>query len=58
MPRRIAVVTDVTAFLDLRANLLTEQGYDVHPFKETKTARQGVRDLRPDASIFDVRREN
>ena len=58
MPRRSAVVNDATAFLDLMVDLLTEEGYDVHPFKETKTARQGVRDLRPDAIILDVRMEN
>src|SRR6266571_3492867 len=58
MPRRIAVVNDDTAFLDLMVALLTEEGYEAHPFKETKTAYQGVRDLRPDVIILDVRMEN
>ena len=34
---------------------MTEERYDVHPVKETKTACQGVRDRRPDAIILDVR---
>jgi two-component system, OmpR family, response regulator VicR len=58
MPRRIAVVNDDTAFLDLMVELLTEEGYEAHPFKETTTAYQGVRDLRPDVIILDVRMEN
>jgi DNA-binding response OmpR family regulator len=58
MPRRIAVINDDTAVLDLMVDLLTEEGYDVHPFKETKTAYQGVRDLRPDVIILDVRMGN
>ena len=58
MPRRIAVVNDDTAFLDLMVELLTEEGYETHPFKETTTAYQGVRDLCPDVIILDVRMEN
>jgi DNA-binding response OmpR family regulator len=58
MPRRIAVVNDDTAFLDLMVDLLTEEGYEAHPFKETTTAYQGVRDLRPDVIILDVRMGN
>ena len=58
MPKRIAVVNDDTAFLDLMAELLTEEGYEVHPFRETKAAYQGVHNLRPDAIILDVRMEN
>ena len=54
MARRIAVVNDDTAFLDLMVELLTEEGYDVHPFKEATTAYQGVRDLRPDVIILDL----
>jgi hypothetical protein len=37
---------------------LTEKDYDVHPVKETKTACQGVRDLRLDVIILDVRLDN
>jgi DNA-binding NtrC family response regulator len=55
MPRRNAVVSHDTAFLDLMVDL---EGHDLHPFKETKTACQGVRDLRPDVIILDVRMGN
>jgi ADP-heptose:LPS heptosyltransferase len=34
-------------------DLLTEEGHDLHPFQETKTVCQGLRDLRPDV-IIDV----
>jgi CheY-like chemotaxis protein len=53
MPRRSAVVDD-SAFLDLMIDLLTEEGYDAHRVKETKTACQGVRALHPDAIVRDV----
>jgi CheY-like chemotaxis protein len=58
MSRRSAVVNDATAFLDRMVDLLTEERYDVHPVKETQTACQGVRGLRPDAIILDVRMDN
>lgn len=58
MAQKIAAINDDTVFLDLLRELLTEEGYEVHLFKEANHAFERVRDLKPDAIILDIRMDN
>lgn len=58
MAKRIAVINDDTAFLELMSTLLSEEGYEAHIFRESKSAYQEARELGPDAIILDIRMES
>ena len=58
MAKRIAVINDDTTFLELMSTLLSDEGYEAHIFRESKSAYQGARDLGPDAIILDIRMES
>ena len=58
MPKRIAVVDDEPSFLDLLQEVLSDDGYEAHPFPGGVADYQRVRDLAPDAIILDIRMEN
>ena len=55
MATRVAVINDDTAFLELMNELLLEEGYEAHCYKEGVAAYQQVRKLDPAAIILDVR---
>ena len=52
---RILVVDDNTANLQLLTNLLTEQGYTVHPASDGELALEFVRSTLPDLILLDIR---
>ncbi|MBI4793410.1 MAG: response regulator, partial [Deltaproteobacteria bacterium] len=52
---RILLVDDTTANLQLLTNLLTEQGYIVHPASDGKLALEFVRTTLPDLILLDIR---
>jgi len=52
---RILVVDDTTANLQLLTNLLTEQGYIVHPASDGELALEFVQSTQPDLILLDVR---
>ncbi len=58
MPRRIAVVDDEPSFLDLLQEVLSDEGYEAHPFPGGAADYPRVRDLAPDAIILDIRMED
>ena len=58
MSTRIAVIDDDPACRELLHDLLGEEGYAVHLFPDSATARRCLRDLAPAAIILDVRLEN
>ena len=55
MATRVAVINDDTAFLELMYELLLEEGYEAHCYKEGVAAYEQVRKLDPAAIILDVR---
>jgi DNA-binding response OmpR family regulator len=55
MATRIAVINDDTAFLELMHELLLEEGYEAHCYKEGVAAYEQVRTLDPAAVILDIR---
>lgn len=54
-PSRILVADDTTANLQLLTNLLTEQGYAVHPASDGELALEFVRATLPDLILLDIR---
>lgn len=58
MPRRIAVVDDEPSVLDLLQEVLSDEGYEAHPFLGGAADYPRVRDLAPDAIILDIRMED
>ena len=54
MATRVAVINDDTAFLELMKELLLEEGYEAHCYKEGAGAYEQVRALDPDAIILDI----
>ena len=52
---RILVVDDTTGNLRLLENLLTEQGYTVHPASDGKLALRFVQEILPDLILLDIR---
>lgn len=58
MAKRIAIINDDTAFLNLMHELLTDEGYEVQLFREANRAYEGVREMRPDAIVLDIRMES
>lgn len=52
---RILVVDDTTANLRLLTDLLTEQGYTVHPASDGELALEFVRSILPDIILLDIR---
>jgi CheY-like chemotaxis protein len=58
MARTIAIINDDTVFLDLMHDLLSEEGYTVKPFREAHSAYEGVRELKPDLIVLDIRMES
>jgi CheY-like chemotaxis protein len=57
MTTRVAVINDDTAFLELMEELLLEEGYEAHCYKEGVAAYEQVRELDPDVIILDIRME-
>ena len=55
MTTRVAVINDDTAFLELMEELLLEEGYEAHCYKEGVAAYEQVRELGPDVIILDIR---
>jgi DNA-binding response OmpR family regulator len=55
MARRIAVIDDDPAFLELVHDLLEEEGYTPATFQAGMADISGVRDFRPDAIVLDLR---
>jgi CheY-like chemotaxis protein len=53
----IAVIDDDAACRELLHELLSEEGYAVHPFPDSATAARCLRALAPAAIILDVRLE-
>ncbi len=58
MPRRIAVVDDEPSVLDLLQEVLSDEGYEAHPFPGGAADYPRVRDLAPDAITLDIRMED
>jgi len=58
MSTGISVIDDDPACRDLLYDMLREEGYTVHLFPDSATARRCLRDLAPAAIILDVRLEN
>jgi DNA-binding response OmpR family regulator len=58
MALRIAVINNDTAFLTLMHELLTEEGYEAHIFREGADDYPALRELVPDAIILDIRLEH
>lgn len=58
MGQKIAAINDDTVFLDLLHELLSEEGYEVHLFKEANNAYERVRELKPDGIILDIRMDH
>jgi len=58
MPRRIAVVDDEPSVLDLLQEVLSDEGYEAHPFPGGEADYPRVRDLAPDAIILDIHMED
>lgn len=58
MPRRIAVVDDEPSVLALLQEVLSDAGYEAHPFPGGAADYPRVRDLAPDAIILDIRMED
>jgi CheY-like chemotaxis protein len=58
MTTRVAVINDDTAFLELMDELLLEEGYEAHCYKEGVAAYEQVRELDPDVIILDIRMGN
>jgi CheY-like chemotaxis protein len=58
MAARVAVINDDTAFLELMYELLLEEGYDAHCYKEGAACYDQVRELDPAAIILDIRMGN
>lgn len=52
---RILVVDDTAANLQLLTNLLTEEGYTVHPASDGALALQFVQNILPDLILLDIR---
>jgi DNA-binding response OmpR family regulator len=52
--RRIAVVDDEPAILDLVSLVLTESGYEVSACWDVSKAYQFVRSVQPDAAVLDM----
>ncbi|MBU4261360.1 MAG: response regulator [Proteobacteria bacterium] len=52
---RILIVDDTTANLKLLTNLLTEQGYTVHPASDGELALEFVRMILPDLILLDIK---
>ncbi len=57
MAKRIAVIDDDQAFLDLLGALLEDEGYEPHLFTVTRTAQQDLDGVNPDAIVLDLHRE-
>ncbi|HZS88556.1 MAG TPA: response regulator [Chloroflexota bacterium] len=57
MAVRIAVVNNDTAFLKLMHELLSDEGYETHAFREGANDYPALRDLAPDVIILDIRLE-
>ena len=55
MATRVAVINDDTAFLQLMYELLLEEGYEAHCYKEGAAAYEQVRELDPAVIILDIR---
>jgi CheY-like chemotaxis protein len=58
MATRVAVINDNTAFLELMYELLLEEGYEAHCYKEGVATYEQVRTLDPAAIILDIRMES
>ena len=52
---RILVVDDATANLQLLTNILSEQGYIVHPASDGELALRFVQSILPDLILLDIR---
>jgi two-component system phosphate regulon response regulator PhoB len=57
MPALIAVVNDDSAFLELMAELLEGEGYDVYTNRAATSAYPELKARRPDLLILDIRME-
>ncbi len=57
MARRIAVIDDDQAFLDLLGDLLEDEGYEPHLFAAARTAQWNLDEVNPDAIVLDLHQE-
>jgi len=57
MGKRIAVIDDDQAFLDLLGDLLEDEGYESHLFAVARTAQWNLDEVNPDAIVLDLHQE-
>ena len=57
MAKRIAVIDDDQAFLDLLGALLEDEGYEPHLFAVAGTTQRDLDKVNPDAIVLDLHRE-
>ncbi len=57
MARRIAVIDDDQAFLDLLGDLLEDEGYEPYLFAVMRTAHWNLDEVNPDAIVLDLHQD-